>query len=403
MCVNTMKHLTYPEKKKRLSANFSGTCKNLVQYLSDSIRTLHSNQKPKPMNITKPGILLGTVLVLGISMNEPAVVEKKFVEDSIQFPSEDYSPSRINGKYLDVEKRDQVFTPSDLAELGFPRIGEDLVIALRNQIHVLESSNFKDDKAFGNLNLTYEDMLSVIQVLLEKKGRDIHQYLEAQEVWGTSEHKGHVFFTGYYTPELTIRKQKSSKFKYPIYAYPTDWEGQLPSRKEIDGEGALEGLGLELGYAADPVDIAAMQLQGSGYVEYEDTGEEYLFRYAGQNGHPYRNIQRFFTERKDIRIGDISYKGIKQFLQQNPELKDSVLFTNPSYTFFAPEKGLVKGSGDVPLMKGISIAADPDFFPPGSVLLAALPVADDNGHVTHHEYRILLPRMLVGLSGEQVA
>ena len=87
----------------------------------------------------------------------------------------------------------------------------------------------------------------------------------------------------------------------------------------------------------------------------------------------------------------MSFKGIKRFLQRNPSLRDSVLHFNPAYTFFTPKRGLVKGAGQVPLMKAISIAADPKYFPPGSVLLATIPIYE-KGRISHHEYRLLLPQ-----------
>ena len=46
-------------------------------------------------------------------------------------------------------------------------------------------------------------------------------------------------------------------------------------------------------------------------------------------------------------------------------------------------------------MKEISIAADSRYFPLGSVVLAAMPVFE-NGRITHHEYKILLPQDVGG-------
>ena len=349
--------------------------------------------KPYPMNSFKPVIVLVVIALLGISFQqldnqEPSVQSKRF------HPAKtDTSPSYKNGKTMGAEKLPRIFTTSHWYDLGFPVIDDELALALRHHRHVLGAGRFKDGRQLGDVKMDAAGFETVIELLLQRKGDqpdDLHQYLDAHQVWG-ADHRGNVLFTGYYTPVIKARKEKAGKYQYPLYAKPRQWDGPMPTRKQIEKEGALEGLGLELGYTRNPIDISIMQLQGSGYVDFVDTGERRLFRYAGHNGHRYRNIQRFFTQRKDIKIGDVSFDGIKRYLDQHPELIDSVLHFNPSYTFFHDTKGLVKGAGQVPLMKGISIAADPAIFPPGSVLLAAFPVVE-NGSVTHHEYRILLPQ-----------
>ena len=345
------------------------------------------------MNFPKPILVLVLFAVIGISLQSLKSPDSSSSQNLLQLPEKDYSPTRRNGKYADAQKLPDVYNKSHWFELGFPKITEELALALKHHRHVLGSGKFKDGKEVGGLDVVTSDFETVIDLLIEREGLrpdDLHHYLEAYQIKGEDQ-KGNVFFTGYYTPVLSAKKHKSGKYKYPIYAYPDSWMGAMPSRAEIEKAGHLDGLGLELAYTDDPVNVSIMQLQGSGYVDFVDTGERLLFRYAGNNGHRYRNIQYFFKNRSDLSIGDVSFKGIKRFLNQNPALVDSVLHYNPAYTFFSADKGLVKGAGEVPLMKAISIAADPNFFPPGSVLLAAVPVME-NGRVTHHEYRILLPQ-----------
>ena len=345
------------------------------------------------MNNLKPALVLAFIAVLGISfqtINSPGPASSK---NFLLLPEKDYSATSRNGKAVGAEKLPDIFNESHWFELGFPKIMEDLKLALKHHKHVLGKSKFKDGRTVGGLHVTTADFETVIDLLIQREGLrpdDLHQYLDAYQVWGDDK-KGNVLFTGYYTPVVSAKKSKSGKFKHPIYAYPEGWIGEMPSRAEIDTGGHLTGLGLELAYSDNPVDISIMQLQGSGYVDFIDSGERKLFRYAGNNGYGYRNIQYFFKNRNDLSIGDVSFKGIKRFLNGNPSLVDSVLHFNPSYTFFEANKGLVKGAGEVPLMKAISIAADPDYFPAGSVLLASYPIVD-KGKVTHHEYRILLPQ-----------
>lgn len=312
-------------------------------------------------------------------------------------PTDVYASIQRNGKFNDTERLDNTFTQTSWGGLGFPVITEELKLALQHQLHVLDKSDIKATKKIGNLEVTYGDMRKVIELLVQRVGSqpsDISQYLEPHQSWGDDKH-GNVHFTGYFTPVLKVKKHKDSKFKYPIYAFPKEWKGKLPSRQQIEKDGVLEGLDLALAYASNPLDVYFMQLQGSGTVEFLDTKERALFRYAGENGHRYRNIQRFFRNRDDLSLSNLSPEGIKRFLLKHPEKMDSVLHYDPSYTFFASKVGLAKGSANVPLMEGISIAADSRYFPLGSVVLAAMPVYE-NGRITHHEYKILLPQDVGG-------
>lgn len=315
----------------------------------------------------------------------------------LDLPTEVYASINRNGKLSNTEKLDSVFTKSTWEDLGFPVLTEDVKIALQHQMHVLEKSNLTDNRKIGNLEVTYSDLKEVLELLIQRSGtqpNDLHQYIEPYQTWGDDQ-AGNVYFTGYFTPVLKVKKYKDATYKYPIYAFPKAWKGKLPSRQQIENKGALEKLDLELAFASNPLDIYFMQLQGSGTVEFLDTKERALFRYAGENGHRYRNIQRFFRNRDDLSLRNLSPEGIKRFLMKNPEKIDSVLHYDPSYTFFAPRRGLAKGSANVPLMETISMAADSRYFPLGSVVLAAVPVYED-GKITHHEYKILLPQDVGG-------
>lgn len=359
--------------------------------------------KPKTMNFRlKPAVVFTLLVVLGITFHnftlppQPGPAKPSPAPD---LPTTMVLNTDRYGKVHNAQLHDDVFAQTDWKELGFPKFDEELEIALKNQLRVLENSKFKDGQKVGSLRVTYGQLKETIEILLQRVKEDpgaLSQYLNAYQAWG-GDKKGNTYFTGYFTPVMEVSSVPTKKYKYPIYAYPKELaeEGKLPTRAEIDGEGALKGMGLELAYASNPLDIYIMQLQGSGYVKFVDTGAQKLFRYAGENRHPYRNIQRFFRNRDDISIGNLSLSGINRYLNQFPEMIDSVLFFNPSYTFFTPSTGLVKGAGMVPLMEGISVAADDRYFPLGSVLLAAFPVIE-NGIVKRHEFKVLLPQDVGG-------
>ncbi len=353
---------------------------------------------PKPYSTSKikPALTLTLFVLLGISFHN-FTVEQTIEKDSPDIPTELFAEIDRKGRATDADKLEDVFTEDNWTNAGFPVVDDKLIAALKIQLDLLENGKLRDGQKAGNLRVTSTELKRTIQILMEygqSQPETILEELELYKAWGKDK-KGNAYFTGYYTPALKVKKTPDHKYKYPLYRYPEDMKGRMPSRREIDGQGVLKGRGLELAYASNPVDVYLMQLQGSGTIEFLETGEKVLLRYAGENGHRYRNIEHYFKKRSDVSIRSISPDGIRRFVNRHPHLADSVLFYNPSYVFFAPKSGEVKGAAQVPLTEDISIAVDSRYFPLGSVILAAMPVTE-GGKVTHHQYRILLPQDVGG-------
>ncbi len=302
-----------------------------------------------------------------------------------------------NGKDYDATPLEDVFTKATVDTFNFPLIKDDFVQALEQHLRLLKLRKQKKKQKIGNLNVNLDQLKQTIQELLawqHSKPSRLLDNLDAYQIWGEDK-KGNVHFTGYFTPIIKVNKHKTDRYKYPIYAYPKDWEGRLPTRRNIEEGGALLGKGLELAYAENKVDVYFMQVQGSGYVEYPD-GRQELFAYSGTNKHPYQSIGRYLVERNDIDAKNISLDGIRKFLGKNPHLVDTVLFINKSYTFFIPKKFKPKGAGHVPLTADHSIAVDRRYLPLGSCLLAQIPIIDKAGNLQRHEWRLLLAQDIGG-------
>lgn len=351
------------------------------------------------MNMFIRTLLLAVLVVFAWSCGEPQAPERaahstlpQALSMAATAQNEGHTILR-RGKILGARSLSAVFTPARVDTLAFPIIDDRLALALQHQLRVLEAAG-PETFRFGERVVNKAEMAQVIQYLLERKGlapMDAELFLDAVQSWG-KDRRGHVRMTGYFAPVLKVRKHRSEKYWYPIYSYPDGWEGPLPSRAQIDGAGALEGRAEVVAWAQDPVDVYYLQLQGSGYATFVDTGEKYVLAFDGTNGHPYRSIEAWLMQREDLRVNNLSIAGIKRFLKQHPQLRDSVLFANPSYVFFRLRKGVIKGAGGVPLIEEISVAADPDYFPLGSVLLAWMPEYDRKGRLVGHKYTLLLPQ-----------
>lgn len=209
------------------------------------------------------------------------------------------------------------------------------------------------------------------------------------------------FVTGYYEPELRGSLTRSQRFSIPIYARPGDLvttinetdraahnenptgfrltsEGMVPyfARTEIEA-GALDGLGLVILYADDPVDLYFMHVQGSGLVHLDD-GSSVRLSYAGKNGHPYTSLARVLVDLGELDAGGIDMAALKAWLRTDPERGRALMRLNQSYIFFSVLRGdeAVRGpygAEGVPLTAGRSLAVDPAYIPLGTPVFVTVP------------------------------
>lgn len=345
-------------------------------------------------------------LVYGCKEKQPEVAiiteptDSLEVVDELLDEEEEIVPEwifRQNGKITNAPAIKGIYKPGPLDTFNFPFITNQVVEAIDNQLKLLELTTPRRPQRVGDVVITPEQLretLKIIRAWQQTKPFSIHEYLDAYQIRGKDSH-GNVQFTGYFTPIVKVNKKADAQHRHPIYSRPLQWEGRMPTRKQIESEGALKGLGLELAYAQNRVDIYYMQLQGSGFVEYPNGKQEY-FSYSGTNRHPYRSIERFLLNRPEMQATNVSINGIRRFVGQNPHLADSILFHNPSYTFFTPRRTQPKGAGHVPLLEELSIAVDKRYIPLGSCLLASFPVYNRKTRKLRHEYRLFFAQDVGG-------
>ena len=358
-----------------------------------------------PMN-NRFYLMLSTAVALTCLTNCHYPTQHTALSDSASSATSDHSSDIISGEgyefFRNGKKRSAVslahlYTPVNSESLSFPQIDNKTMSALEQQLTALQYKKRQKPQQIASLDISIDQMEKTIQLL--KDGRFDHpkelaKSFQAYQIKG-EDGRGNVHFTGYYTPILKVSKTPDAVYKYPLYAYPKNWEGRLPSRAEIDGNGALNGRGLELAYVKNPLDIYFMQVQGSGIVEYKD-GTQELFAFSGSNRHKYKSIGRYMIDNDITTVDKVSINSIKKFFEKNPDRINEILFENPSYVFFTPRNSHPRGAGLVPLTPQHSIAVDTRFIPLGSCLLAAVPIVDESNRVVRHEYRILVAQDIGG-------
>ena len=67
------------------------------------------------------------------------------------------------------------------------------------------------------------------------------------------------------------------------------------SRRQIETEKLLEGRGLEIAWLKDPLDVAFLQIQGSGRIRLRD-GKIISVGYHASNGRRYKSIGRYMID-----------------------------------------------------------------------------------------------------------
>ena len=219
--------------------------------------------------------------------------------------------------------------------------------------------------------------------------------------------------TGYYEPLLRGARSASAQFNVPLYAAPDDLlnielgdvypelkgkrvRGRLdgkkivpyPNRAELPNHPALKGK--ELVWVDSAVDAFFLEVQGSGRVQLND-GKTIRLAYSNQNGHPYRAIGRYLVDLGELTVEEATAPGIRTWLAQHPHRMQEVLNANPSAVFFRaepltdPSQG-PKGSLQVPLTPGRSIAVDPSVLPLGAPVFLA---------TTHPDSQLPLQRLVL--------
>jgi peptidoglycan lytic transglycosylase A len=202
--------------------------------------------------------------------------------------------------------------------------------------------------------------------------------------------------TGYYEPIIRGSRTRDTINRFPIYGVPDDLlvvdlssvapetrnvrlRGRLDGRRvvpyytraEIESRGSALRAPL-IGWAADPIELFFLQVQGSGQLELE-SGERVRLSYADQNGQPYRSLGRYLVDKGELTLDQASMQGIKAWAAMNPDKVQEALNVNASYVFFresADPRG-PSGALGVPLVREYSLAVDRRFVPLGAPVLLA--------------------------------
>jgi membrane-bound lytic murein transglycosylase A len=244
--------------------------------------------------------------------------------------------------------------------------------------------------AIGADRVSAARMADSLEALLKLTDRDPEDFRrEARRLFKAYRSPNPVVFSSYYEHSLDAALERGGDYQFPIYAKPPDLvekdspggkivgrieEGKFVpyfTRREIDSGGALEGKGLEIAWAADPLDVFFLQVQGSGWFRLPGGEKPLRVRFAAHNGRPYVSVGGSMIKKGLLSEGGSAREKLVGYMRRHPEERQELLNVNPRYVFFRIDRGpdaeFALGSAGVPLTPWRSVAADKGIFPPGAL------------------------------------
>jgi membrane-bound lytic murein transglycosylase A len=289
---------------------------------------------------------------------------------------------------------------------------EDLLPALERSIEWTRRPHAR--QFFPIEGISHERALASLErfkeILLDSEGpADFEQHLEREftiyKSAGWDGRGGGVLFTGYFTPILEGSTTADAGHRWPLYALPPDLakgpqgeilgrrlpDGSLepyPTRRAIEAGALLQGQGLELVWLADPLDAFIAHVNGSAFVRVAD-GSILRLGYAGKNGQEYTSLGQELVADGKLSADEVSLPGIRAWAADHPDELDEYLRRNDSYVFFTPIDGNPRGSLNVEVSAGRSLATDKSIFPRGALVFVDTRLPAGGGREVPYE-RFLL-------------
>lgn len=170
---------------------------------------------------------------------------------------------------------------------------------------------------------------------------------------------GAGLLTSYFAPEYAARHAQDAEFDAPVLPVPADLVRGQPyaERSVIEAQAAVAPLAW-----MRAEDLFFMQIQGSGYLTFED-GSQARAAYAADNGQRFRGIATPMADQGLLPPNGTSGDAIRAWLaaHRGPEAR-AVMALNPRYIFFRMDPddgGHPAGAAGIPLPPRRSIAVDP--------------------------------------------
>jgi membrane-bound lytic murein transglycosylase A len=298
--------------------------------------------------------LLGTAFKYHQNLKNGNKQQTALKLDSLVPNIENIKAIEVSEKKVSVKahKLSKLYTKVNIDTFKLPKINEQFLKALEYQKVFL--SHAQDDK-FDNLRVEVDQLEDVLDIFRKaKSSTDLSKALDAYQIYGMNE-EGDVKMTGYYSPVIAARHSPDAVYKFPIYLSKSDESSTIINEKKRTAKENMKVV-----YVRDRHDIYSMRIEGTAFLQFPE-GDRQVVAFEGDYNLP------------------------------NSESGDHDKNGSTTYTIFTEkDKPRPVGAAKVPLTNDYTIAVDKSYIPLGSVLLAEIPILDENGNQVRTEFRFVL-------------
>lgn len=279
---------------------------------------------------------------------------------------------------------------------AFESSGSSLDTALNRSRVWLESEQSIGFFPLQHQSITRSDVLESVNILQECLRTSesttefcdlVLQKLKPMEAVGATG-QGDVLFTAYYVPAFEASRERTSRFRYPLYRIG-DWiRGGLRrgrvwseySRRAIEEEGLLDGM--EIAWLPDRLQAYMIHVNGSALLNMTD-GTTVTLAHSATNNMPYSSLGKMLLEKLPELDGRMNMEIIETLHQQQPDLVAELMLRNDRFVFFeqVDQARFPRGGLGIPLVPEVSMAADHAYLPPGCPVLVVTELKDGDDAV----------------------
>lgn len=194
-------------------------------------------------------------------------------------------------------------------------------------------------------------------------------------------------FTAYYTPIFEASRYPSSDYYVPVYG-----EGQMLDSTKIaqaisDSVAEASNQNEVICYLRSYFDLYQLYLQGSAMVQLGDSTHRLSF--VESSGDTFCHLFDLIRLHKMPAIRSLKLPSQRNYYLKKKDVLDSVWKNQDYRSLYRLEKSSIRGAYGAPLLAGHSIAADPNHYPFGELIIAYLPVIHAGKIQPKYELRIL--------------
>jgi membrane-bound lytic murein transglycosylase A len=232
-----------------------------------------------------------------------------------------------------------------------------------NSCDVAFKRDYTPKTEFISLGDRRKFLLTCVKVKALKNDEDFVNYLLENYrpflIEGNGSSKGK--FTAYYQVEMEVNDHKTSVYKFPIYAKPSE-NADKYTTEDVEVKGVLSGK--EILWAKNYYDIYMLRVQGSGFGKMP-SGEVVNISFDGASKHSFASCEQKYNEK----LHSTRKLPFTEWMKKNGEEAMDFCAKNTSrFVYFKIQKNEPRTSSGALVTAKRTLAVDDRYMPYGAIL-----------------------------------